>query len=215
MTPANYVGCMSGAKCTSREALCIALRICTLLIPGSLWAEVPPEVASAEKARIAAIHNAMQPAVAVFANDGKGGGSGVVISPDGYALTNYHVVQPAGSYMKCGMADGRLYEAVLVGIDPTGDVAVIKLLGRGEFSTATLADSNDLKVGDWCVAGGNRFLLATVCQPTVTYGLVSGTHRYQPPAGTLLEYTDCIQTDAASNPGNSGGPLFNANGDLI
>src|SRR6185503_5826956 len=59
------------------------------------------------------------------------------------------------------------------------------------------------------------FLLATDFQPTVTYGIVSGTHRYQPPAGTLLEYADCIQTDAAINPGNSGGPLFNAKGDLI
>ncbi|HZN34347.1 MAG TPA: trypsin-like peptidase domain-containing protein [Pirellulaceae bacterium] len=176
---------------------------------------MPPAVLDAEKARIAAIHKAIQPTVAVFANEGKGGGSGVVISPDGYALTNYHVVQPAGSYMKCGLADGRLYEAVVVGIDPTGDVGVIKLLGRDDFPTATMADSNDVKIGDWCFAVGNPFLLATDFQPTVTYGIVSGTHRYQPPAGTLLEYTDCIQTDAAINPGNSGGPLFNANGDLI
>jgi S1-C subfamily serine protease len=176
---------------------------------------VPPAVLDAEQARIAAIAKAIRPAVAVFANDGKGGGSGVVISPDGYALTNFHVVQPAGSYMKCGMADGRLYDAVIVGIDPTGDVAVIKLLGRDDFPTATMADSNDVKIGDWCFAVGNPFLLATDFQPTVTYGIVSGTHRYQPPAGTLLEYTDCIQTDAAINPGNSGGPLFNANGDLI
>ena len=78
-----------------------------------------------------------------------------------------------------------------------------------------MADSDDVKIGDWCFAVGNPFLLATDFQPTVTFGIVSGTHRYQPPAGTLLEYTDCIQTDAAINPGNSGGPLFNANGDLI
>ena len=72
-----------------------------------------------------------------------------------------------------------------------------------------------MRVGDWCFAVGNPFLLATDFQPTVTYGIVSGMHRYQPPAGTLLEYADCIQTDAAINPGNSGGPLFNADGELI
>jgi serine protease Do len=125
------------------------------------------------------------------------------------------VVQPAGVYMKCSMNDGQLYDAVLVGIDPTGDVAVIKLLGRDDFPVATMADSDQVKVGDWCFAVGNPFLLATDFQPTVTYGIVSGTHRYQYPAGTLLEYADCIQTDAAINPGNSGGPLYNANGDLI
>lgn len=177
--------------------------------------EVPAGVLSAEQQRIAAIAKACKSAVAVFANGGNGGGSGVVISPDGYALTNFHVVQPAGNHMKCSMNDGRLYDAVIVGIDPTGDVAVIKLLGRDDFPVATLADSDQVKVGDWCFAVGNPFLLATDFQPTVTYGLVSGTHRYQYPAGTLLEYADCIQTDAAINPGNSGGPLYDANGDLI
>jgi S1-C subfamily serine protease len=178
-------------------------------------ADVPQAVLDAEKTRIAAIHKATRTAVSVFANEASGGGSGVVISADGYALTNFHVVQPAGTYMKCSMADGRLYDAVLVGIDPTGDVALIKLLGRDDFPFAMMADSDAVKMGDWCFAVGNPFLLATDFQPTVTYGIVSGTHRYQPPAGTLLEYTDCIQTDASINPGNSGGPLFNAHGDLI
>jgi len=177
--------------------------------------EIPTTVLQAEQERIAAIARAVQPAVAVFSRDGNGGGSGVVISPDGYALTNYHVVQPVGDYMKCGMADGRLYDAVVVGIDPTGDVALIKLFGRDDFPVAEMADSDNVQVGDWCFAVGNPFLLATNFQPTVTYGIVSGTHRYQFPAGTILEYTDCIQTDAAINPGNSGGPLFNANGQLI
>ena len=185
------------------------------LVIGHSYAEVPQAVLDGEKVRIAAIAKATKTAVAVFANEGNGGGSGVVISPDGYTLTNFHVAQPAGSYMRCGMADGRLYDAVIVGIDPTGDVALIKLLGRDDFPTAVMADSNAVKIGDWCFAVGNPFLLATDFTPTVTYGIVSGTHRYQPPAGTLLEYTDCIQTDAAINPGNSGGPLFNANGDLI
>jgi len=178
-------------------------------------ADVPQPVLDAEKQRIAAIAKATQSAVAVFANGGSGGGSGVVITADGYALTNFHVVQPAGSYMKCSMADGNLYEAIIVGIDPVGDVALIKLLGRDDFPAAILADSDRVQVGDWCFAVGNPFLLATDFQPTVSYGIISGVHRYQPPSGTLLEYADCLQTDAAINPGNSGGPLFDASGDLI
>jgi S1-C subfamily serine protease len=185
------------------------------LVPHCRAAEVPAAVLQAEQQRIEAIAKATKTAVGVFANDGNGGGSGVVITPDGYALTNYHVVQPAGDYMKCSMADGILYDAVIVGIDPVGDVAVIKLLGRDDFPHAILADSDEVRVGDWCFAVGTPFLLATDFQPTVTYGIVSGVHRYQYPAGTLLEYADCIQTDASINPGNSGGPLFNSEGDLI
>jgi len=177
--------------------------------------EIPPAVIKAQQARIAAIARATKSAISVFAPGGKGGGSGVVITPDGYALTNFHVAKPAGSAMKCSMPDDRLYDAVIVGIDPVGDVAMIKLLGRDDFPAATMVDSDQVKVGDWCFAIGNPFLLATDFQPTVTYGIVSGVHRYQYPAGTLLEYADCIQTDASINPGNSGGPLFNANGDLI
>ena len=181
----------------------------------SFAAELPPLVRNAEQERIRVIAKAKATAVCIFARGGHGGGSGVLISPDGFALTNYHVVKPAGNYMKCGMDDGKLYDAVLVGLDPTGDVALIKLLGRTDFPHATLTDSNRVRSGDWCFAVGNPFLLATDFQPTVTYGIVSGIHRYQPPAGTLLEYTDCIQTDASINPGNSGGPLFNAAGELI
>ena len=176
---------------------------------------IPPAVARAEAARVAAIRKAMPACVCVFARGGRGGGSGVVITPDGYALTNYHVVRPAGTTMQCSMPDGRLYDAVLVGIDPVGDVAVIRLLGRKDFPAAELGDSETVRVGDWCFAIGNPFLLATDFQPTVTFGIVSGVHRYQYPAGTLLEYADCIQTDAAINPGNSGGPLFDAQGRLI
>ncbi len=177
--------------------------------------EIPEAVRRAESARIAAVAKAMPAAVAVFAKGGQGGGSGVVVTADGYALTNYHVARPAGLAMQCSMPDGRLYDAVLVGVDPVGDVALIKLMGRDDFPTAELGNSDDVQVGDWCFAIGNPFLLATDFQPTVTYGIVSGVHRYQYPAGTLLEYADCIQTDAAINPGNSGGPLFDAAGRLI
>ena len=194
----------------------LLLTATVLAVVPTTWAQdVPEAVLKAEQQRIEAVQRATKSAVAVFTADGNGGGSGVVISPDGYALTNFHVVAPVGDYMQCGMADGQLYDAVLVAIDPTGDVAMIKLFGRDDFPAAEMADSDDVQVGDWCFAVGNPFLLATNFQPTVTYGIVSGTHRYQFPAGTLLEYTDCLQTDAAINPGNSGGPLFNAFGQLI
>jgi serine protease Do len=183
--------------------------------PAAAAATVPDAVLQAEQQRIAAVARAIPAAVAVFANDGQGGGSGVVITPDGYALSNFHVTKPAGDYMQCGMADGNLYDAVIVGLDPTGDVALIKLLGREDFPSAEMGDSDQVRVGDWCFAVGNPFLLATDFQPTVSYGLVSGVNRYQYPAGTLLEYADCIQTDASINPGNSGGPLFDAAGRLI
>lgn len=177
--------------------------------------DVPQAVLDAQKQRIAAIARAKECSISVFAKGAGGGGSGVLITSDGYALTNFHVVKPCGDHMKCSLPNGKLYDAVIVGIDPTGDVALIKLLGRDDFPTATIADSDEVQVGDWCFAIGNPFLLATDFQPTVTYGIVSGVHRYQYPAGTLLEYADCIQTDASINPGNSGGPLFNSQGALI
>jgi len=178
-------------------------------------ADVHPDVLQAQSDRIRVVEKISACTLAVFGADGSGGGSGVVITPDGYALTNFHVTQPSGDAMKCGMADGKLYDAVIVGVDPTGDVALIKLLGREDFPVAELGDSDRVRVGDWAYAVGNPFLLATDYRPSVSLGIISGVHRYQYPAGTLLEYTDCLQTDAAINPGNSGGPLFHADGKLI
>ncbi len=177
--------------------------------------EVSPEVIAAEESRVETIARASQATIGVFGPGGQGGGSGVVISADGFALTNYHVVQGNGAFMECSMPDGVLYDAVIVGIDPVGDVAMIQLLGRNDFPVAEMGDSDLVRQGEWCFAIGNPFLLATDFQPTVSYGIISGTHRYQYPSGTRLEYADCIQTDAAINPGNSGGPLFNSRGQLI
>jgi len=198
--------------------VCVVLMVfAALVVPAGATgvSAVDPAVLEAEARRVEIIDQAKQSVVAVFAATGRGGGSGVVIAPDGLALTNFHVVQPSGHWLKCGMADGRIYDAVLVGLDPTGDVALVQLLGRDDFPCATLGDSDEARPGDWVFAMGNPFLLATNLQPTVTYGILSGTHRYQYPSGTLLEYTDCLQTDAAINPGNSGGPLFDAEGRLI
>ncbi len=201
-------------KMTRRLSTAILLAT-SLLTSSHALAQVDPQVLEAEKARVAVVERASRSAVAIFANGGQGGGSGVVISPDGYALSNFHVTNEAGTAMKCGMADGKLYDAVIVGIDPTGDVALVKLLGREDFPHAPLGNSDKVQVGDWCFTIGNPFLLATDFQPSVAYGVISGVHRYQYPAGTILEYADCLQADAAINPGNSGGPMFDAEGRLI
>ena len=178
-------------------------------------AKPPAEVLQAEQQRIEVMERAATTTVAVFDGSGQGGGSGVVISPDGFALTNFHVTSACGVAMKCGLDDGIIYDAVIVGIDPVGDVALIQLLGRDDFPHAPLGDSDRVAVGDWVFTSGNPFLLADDFKPSIAFGMVSGVHRYQYPAGTLLEYADCIQTDAAINPGNSGGPLFAADGKLI
>ncbi len=172
-------------------------------------------VVKAEAERVKIMAGASRCGVSIFADGGTNGGSGVLISADGYALTNFHVTKPCGDWMKCGLSDGSLHNAVIVGYDPVGDVALIKLMGRTDFPFAPLADSDKVVVGEWVFCVGNPFLLADDFQPTITYGIVSGVHRYQYPAGTLLEYADCIQTDAAINPGNSGGPLFNMRGEVI
>lgn len=176
---------------------------------------VDPQVLEAENRRVKVVKKVAPTVVAIFGEDKPGGGSGVIISADGYALSNFHVTNGTGTFMRCGLNDGKVYDAVIVGVDPTGDVALLKLFGRDDFPVAELGDSDAARVGDWVYVMGNPFLLATDFKPTVTYGIISGVHRYQYPAGTFLEYTDCIQVDASINPGNSGGPLFNSEGQLI
>jgi len=197
------------------------LTIVMSLLLGSISAasadpiQLDPKVAAIEQQRIEAVARAIPSAVSIFVPGGAGGGSGVVISPDGFALTNFHVTSPAGTYMRCSLSDGNVYDAVLVGVDPVGDLAMIQLLGRDDFPAAQFGDSRSAEVGDWCMVIGNPFLLAGNLQPTVSYGILSGVGRYQYPSGTLLEYGDCLQTDAAVNPGNSGGPLYDAEGRLL
>jgi serine protease Do len=180
--------------------------------------KLDPRVLAAEQKRIAVIEK-VRPAVAAV-----GGGSGVLISDDGFCLTNYHVVAgpgPAGGVpvIKAGLSNGIQYDAVLVGMDKVGDISLIKLLPKKEgekFPFAALGDSDKLKAGDWSLAMGNPFGLAKDFTPTVTFGLISGVHRYQyPEGGVQLDYTDCIQFDTSINPGNSGGPLFNMDGEVV
>jgi serine protease Do len=201
----------------TRGRIVLLLVVALLGNAGRAFGEPPSALLDAEAQRIAVIGKAKDCVLAIFMGSGQGGGSGVVISPDGYALTNFHVALPCGKAMLCGMADGKMYNAVLVGLDPTGDVALIKLFGRDDFPYAELGDSDKTRVGEWVCAMGNPFLLAVDFQPTVTYGIISAVHRYQQPTDKreMLEYTDCLQTDASINPGNSGGPLFDAEGRLI
>ena len=136
----------------------------------------------AEAKRVALIEQVKKPVIAVLAPGGQGGGSGVLITDDGYALTNFHVAAAIGSYFHCGLSTGEMYDAVLVGLDRAGDLALIKLIQKKDrevkFPVATLGDSDKLQPGDWTLAMGNPLLLATDFNPTVTYGMVSGTHRY-------------------------------------
>lgn len=148
----------------------------------------------------------------------QGGGSGVIISADGYILTNHHVVAESARVW-VGLATGERYWAAVLSQDVGGDLAMLRIEPKeGEqFPFARLGDSDALAVGDFVVAAGNPFMLSEDERPTVTFGVVSALHRYQGPAPGAGEavYGDAIQVDAAINPGNSGGPLFDMNGDLL
>ena len=195
-----------------------ALAIVVVAWPTNATA-VDADVLKAENERIAVVNKVKPAVVAVCSYGGQAVGSGVVIDPEGYALTNYHVTESISPVMQAGLADGILYDAVLVGQDKVGDVALIKLLPKKAgtpFPFVPLGDSDKVRVSDWSLAMGNPFGLANDFNPTVTYGLISGVNRYQPPeGGGMLEYTDCIQIETSINPGNSGGPLFNMKAELI
>jgi S1-C subfamily serine protease len=137
-----------------------------------------------------------------------GAGSGVIISPDGYALTNNHVVRGAGR-IEAVLNDGSVTTAEIVGTDPDTDLALLRLNGRVHAS-AELGDSDALKVGELAIAIGNPLGL----QATVTAGVISAVRRtMRGESGRLIE--DVIQTDAALNPGNSGGALVDADGAVV
>src|ERR687886_616229 len=142
----------------------------------------------------------------------EGAGSGFIVSPDGYILTNNHVVADADR-VNVTLLDKRVYKAKIVGRDPTTDVAVIKIDGSG-FPTLKMGDDTGAKIGEWVLAIGNPLGLDF----TVTQGIISAKGRSGQLRGLYASQyaiVDYIQTDAAINPGNSGGPLVNSRGEVI
>lgn len=139
-------------------------------------------------------------------------GSGFIVSADGYVVTNNHVIQPDGSAqlesVTVTMPDGTEYPAEVVGRDQASDLAVLKISGRGNFPFVHFGDSSQARVGDWVIAIGNPFGLGG----TVTSGIVSAVYRNTQSGGAYDRY---IQTDASINRGNSGGPLFDMQGNVI
>ena len=134
-------------------------------------------------------------------------GSGVVVSSDGYVLTNSHVVGDRSAQVQVTMSDNNELPARIVGVDPYTDLAVLKIEGKG-LAALPWGDSSKLRVAEWVLAVGNPFAF----NQTVTLGIVSAQNRHDP---QLATYNDFIQTDAAINPGNSGGALVNSRGELI
>ncbi len=136
----------------------------------------------------------------------RGLGTGVIVSDDGYVLTNNHVVGDADE-VSVKLSDNRVFKARVVGTDSKTDLAVLKIDAEN-LHPARLGDSDKLRVGDWVVAAGSPFGLTA----TITAGIVSAKGRAN--VG-IVDYEDFIQTDAAINPGNSGGPLVNLRGEVI
>lgn len=139
----------------------------------------------------------------------QGAGSGVIISPDGYIITNYHVIRNADEIV-VSLTDGRRFSAAVVGGDERSDVAVLKIDARN-LPVAEMSDSDKLRVGEWVVAVGNPLGLGS----TVTVGVISALNRRRLPVGGGRVLDVAIQTDAAINQGNSGGALANVRGQLI
>lgn len=135
-----------------------------------------------------------------------GTGSGVIISSDGYIVTNNHVIQGAQS-IEVTTNNNKTYNAELIGSDPTTDIALLKIQTNESLNYTTFGDSNTTKIGEWVLAVGNPFNLTS----TVTAGIISAKSRDLSGRNTQ----SFIQTDAAVNPGNSGGALVNIYGDLI
>lgn len=135
-----------------------------------------------------------------------GSGSGVIISPDGHIVTNNHVIAKSDK-LQVTLNNNKTYDAELIGSDPTTDIALLKIEADNKLPYLAFGDSDNTKIGEWVLAVGNPFNLTS----TVTAGIVSAKAR----ALSVGKNQSFIQTDAAVNPGNSGGALVNTNGDLV
>jgi Do/DeqQ family serine protease len=139
--------------------------------------------------------------------DPRASGSGVIVDPNGYILTNNHVIENAQG-IEVRLSDGRKFSGKLIGRDPKSDLAVLKIDAPAPLPMAQLGDSDRLRIGQWAIAIGSPFGL----DRTVTVGIISATARTRVGVAT---YESFIQTDASINPGNSGGPLLNIDGEVI
>lgn len=149
-----------------------------------------------------------------YSQQQKASGSGVIISGDGYIVTNNHVIENAAN-IRVTLNDNRTYTAELIGADPSTDIALLKI-DETDLPAITLGNSDNLKVGEWVLAVGNPFNLTS----TVTAGIVSAKARninimHYNPSDKVFPLESFIQTDAAVNPGNSGGALVNGRGELV
>ena len=137
-----------------------------------------------------------------------GSGSGVIISSDGYIITNHHVIETAED-IQITTNDNQSYDAKIIGSDEQNDIALLKIESEDELPYAIFGDSDSTQIGEWVLAVGNPFNLTS----TVTAGIISAKSRSLDPTGRTTQ--SYIQTDAAVNPGNSGGALINNKGELI
>ncbi len=177
--------------------------------------EVVADVAEKVSASVVSIVTESQAALGYQTYTQEGAGTGVIISKDGYVLTNRHVVEGVNN-VKIVLADGTTYENVkVVGADPANDLAFLKIEGGKDLSAATIGDSSSVEVGEKVIAIGNAL---GQYQTSVTSGIISGLGRPLVAGGASGEaeqLSNLLQTDAAINPGNSGGPLVNLNGEVI
>ncbi len=143
-------------------------------------------------------------------------GSGFIVSEDGYVVTNEHVIGKNPISVEIVFPDGNRHEARVIGSDEYTDLALLKVDADKQFKPVTFGDSGDAIVGEWVVAVGNPFGLFEDGQPSVTVGVISAVQRnFRPNPQDPRVYLDMIQTDAAINQGNSGGPLVNSSGEVI
>jgi serine protease Do len=200
--------------------VCLALACCLLSLSGAAGSELreTPIVKAVQRARGAVVNIRGEKTVAVAATSAaapdvsrrvNGMGTGVVIDPRGYILTNYHVVDGVKEILVT-LVDGRRHVAKLVARDTETDLAIIKIDAQQPLPVVPLGTSSDLMPGETVIAVGNAYGY----EHTVTRGIVSALHRSVQVSDAQF-YDDLIQTDASINPGNSGGPLLNIDGEMI
>ena len=224
---------LPGADSRSKQAVLTALNTTPRPAPRTQGDSVVADAAAKLEPAIVAIHTTGKPvrqAASPFGNDpifrrffGGGGdgppqvtqgaGSGVIISPDGYILTNNHVVADAATVkVTVGQGDNsKEYTARVIGTDSYSDIAVVKVNPTTPLQAADLGNSDGIRVGDWAIAVGNPLNIGT----TVTLGIISAKDRHDVSDSGSKQLPATIQTDAAINPGNSGGALADINGRVV